>query len=341
MKTKRVILLGELLLRLDTGHERFVQADNFKAYFTGAEANAGASLANWGYDVFAVSRVPDHEIGQACVNYLRRFGINTGYVQRAGERIGVFYVETGASQRKSKVIYDRSHSAFTTFSDEGIDWSEVFSGAAWLHFSGTGPAVAPALIPVYHRAIAAARQNGVTVSCDLNYRSKLWSTDRAGEVMSALMAGVDVLFCNEEDAEKVFGISAAGSNVKTGDLSREGYVSVARQLADRFPFKHVAITLRESHSATENSWSALLYSDGAASFSRKRRIHVIDRVGAGDSFVAGVVYGLCEGMTREQTIEFAAAASCLKHTIPGDFNLVSLDEVNALLAGDDSGRIQR
>lgn len=340
--SKTVVLFGEVLMRLNTeGFSRLVQADRLQVYFTGAEANAGVALVNWGHAGRVVSRVPAHEIGQACVNYLRRFGLDTHFIQRGGERLGTFYVENGASQRQSKVIYDRKHSAFTGFSDEGWDWGQVFSGAHWLHFSGTAPAVAPQLVPVLKRACTEARRQGVTVSCDLNFRRKLWSGEEAGRTMAELMEFVDVLICNEEDAEMVFGIRAGDTRVTDGHLNRDGYIEVARQLQTRFDLAQVAITLRESLSASVNNWSAMLYAGGEAVFSRKYHIQIVDRVGGGDSFAAGLIYGLGEGWDSSRVVEFAVAASCLKHTIPGDFNLVSLEEVEALAAGDGSGRIQR
>lgn len=339
----RVLLFGELLMRLNTeGHERFVQADRWKVYYTGAEANAGVSLAQWGYRPEVISRVPAHEIGQACVNFLRRYGLDTRWVQRGGDRLGTFYVEAGASQRQSKVIYDRAHSAFTEFSDEGDwDWSTIFSGARWLHFAGTAPAVAPRLIPVLKRACAAARKHGVTVSCDLNFRRKLWSQEEARAAMTDLMEFVDVLICNEEDAEMVFGIKAAGTEVDAGKLSREDYEDVAKQLEARFGISKVAITLRESVSASFNRWSAILHDRNGTALSQRYDIQIVDRVGGGDSFAAGLIHGLCSDWPAQRTVDFAVAASCLKHTIPGDFNLVSLAEVESLCAGNSTGRIQR
>ena len=337
-----IVLFGELMMRLNTeGFERFVQAGRFNVCYTGAEANAGAALAAWGCDARLVSRVPAHEIGQSCINYMRRYGLDTRFVQRAGDRLGILYVENGASQRQSKVIYDRKDTAFTTFDDSGLDWHEVFRGARWLHFSGTAPAVAPRLAPVLQRACAAAKSGGVTISCDLNFRRKLWTQEEARKVMTGLMDYIDVLICNEEDADTVFGIKAAGSSIVGGHLSQAGYEDVARQLTERFKVSHVAITLRESLSATINNWSALLYSKGEACFSRKYNMHIIDRVGGGDSFAAGVIYGLSRGWDCRRAVEFAVAASCLKHTIPGDFNLVTLQEVETLMSGDGSGRIQR
>jgi 2-dehydro-3-deoxygluconokinase len=330
------------MIRLNTeGFSRFVQADRFNIYYTGAEANAGAALAGWGYEARLVSRVPTHDLGQACVNYMRRYGLDTRFVQRAGEKLGILYVENGASQRQSKVIYDRGGSAFATFSDEALDWNDVFRGARWLHFSGTAPALAPRLVPVLKRACAAAKSNGVTIGCDLNFRRKLWSQEEAGRVMTELMEFIDVLICNEEDAGMVFGIKARGDSVTSGHLDRDGYGDVARQLQERFGLSHVAITLRESLSATMNNWSALLYTKTECVFGKKYAIHIVDRVGGGDSFAAGLIYGLCEGWDTARVVDFAVAASCLKHTIPGDFNLVTLDEVKTLMAGDGSGRIQR
>ena len=339
----RVLLFGELLMRLNTeGYDRFVQADRWKVYYTGAEANAGAALANWGYHAQVVSRVPAHEIGQACINYLRRYGLDTQWVQRGGHRLGTFYVETGASQRPSKVIYDRAHSAFTEFEDQvDWDWARVFAGARWLHFAGTAPAVTPRMVPVLRRACAAAKAHGVTVSCDLNFRRKLWTQAEAETAMTELMEFVDVLICNEEDAEMVFGIKAAETEVAEGRLSHEGYVDVARQLTARFGFSHVAITLRESVSASFNRWSALLHTDAQTVFSPVHDIQIVDRVGGGDSFAAGLIYGLGEGWPPQRVVDFAVAASCLKHSIPGDFNLASLAEVESLCGGNASGRIQR
>ena len=340
---KAVVLFGEVMMRLNTeGFLRFVQADKFDVYYTGAEANAGAELAAWGIPARVVSKVPAHEIGQACVNYLRRFGLDTAFIQRGGDRLGILYVENGSSQRQSKVVYDRSGSSFTTFDDKDVDWRAVFKDAQWLHFSGTAPALSKRLVPVLKRACAAAKQCGVTISCDLNFRKKLWSAKTARKVMTELAEFIDVLICNEEDADVVYGIKARDTDITGGKLSREGYEDVARRLQERFRFSHVAITLRESVSATVNNWSALLYTKGKCHFSKRYNIHhIVDRVGGGDAFAGGLIYGLCERMAPQDTVEFAVAASCLKHAVTGDFNLVSLAEVEALASGDGSGRIQR
>ncbi len=340
--SKKIVGFGELLLRLGTSQfQRFTQARTFEAYYTGAEANTLVSLVNYGLEGYAVSKVPANDIGQACINFLKGHGLNTDYIVRGGDRLGLFYLETGASQRASKVIYDRANSAITTLKQGEIDWQIVLQGKDWLHFSGTAPALGPNMPEVVEEACQIAKEMGVTVSCDLNYRKKLWSPDKAQRVMTGLMAYVDVLICNEEDAEMVFGIKAEGVDVRSGRLEVEKYQAVARQLRQRFGCKHIAITLRESLSATFNNWSGVLY-DGAQLYrSRSYSMYVIDRVGGGDSFGGGLIYGLLTGMPLQDVIEFAAAASCLKHSVPGDFNLVSVEEVQTLMAGDASGRVQR
>jgi len=340
--SRKVVGFGELLIRLGTRQfQRFTQAREFEAYYTGAEANTCVSLANFGMDAYVVSKVPANDIGQACINFLKGHGLNTDYILRGGDRLGLFYLETGASQRPSKVIYDRANSAFTTLRKGEIDWKIVLQGKDWLHFSGTAPALGPDMPEVVEEACQIARQMGLTVSCDLNYRKKLWSPDKAQHVMTGLMAYVDVLLCNEEDAEMVFGIKAQGVDVRSGRLEAEKYQDVARQLHQRFGCKYIAITLRESLSATFNNWSGVLYDGTQLVRSRSYSMYVIDRVGGGDSFGGGLIYGLLTGMPLQDVIEFAAAASCLKHSVPGDFNLASLEEVKTLMAGDASGRVQR
>lgn len=340
--SKRVVGFGELLLRLGTPqHQRFAQARSFDVFYTGAEANTLVSLVNYGFEGYAVSKAPANDIGQACINFLKGHGLNTDYVVRGGDRLGLFYLETGASQRASKVIYDRANSAITTLKPGEIDWPAVLQGKDWLHFSGTAPALGPDMPAVVEEAGRAARQLGVTVSCDLNYRKKLWSPEKAGYVMTALMPYVDVLMCNEEDAEIVFGIKAEGVDVQSGRVDADKYEAVARRLVERFGCKYVAITLRESLSATFNNWSGVLYDGKELHRSRCYNLYIVDRVGGGDSFDGGLIYGLLAGMSPQDVVEFAAAASCLKHSVPGDFNLASLDEVKALMQGDMSGRVQR
>ena len=343
MSPRKVIAFGELLMRLEPkGYERFVQANEFCVRYTGAEANAAVSLVNFGMEGYVVSKVPDNEIGQACLNYLNRFGLNTQYVARGGERLGLFYLETGAAQRASKVIYDRAHSAIRESTLAEFDWEAICADKDWFHFSGTAPALGEKVQHVLETGLKAAKKHGISVSCDLNYRAKLWSPSEANRVMSGLMPYVDVLIGNEEDAEKVFGIRAEGSDVTRAKLVEDSYKQVAEQLQLKFGFKYVATTLRESMSASANGWGGLLYDGHQHYLSRRYLISpIVDRVGGGDSFTGGLIYGLLSGFDPLRCVEFAAAASCLKHSIPGDFNLVSAKDVETLLAGDASGRVQR
>ena len=339
---KRIITFGELMLRLaPEGYYRFVQVDKFGATFGGGEANVAVSLANYGFDAAFVSRLPVHEIGQAAVNSLRRYGVDTSCIVRGGERVGIYYLEKGASQRPSKVIYDRAGSAIATASPEDFDWKKIFEGADWFHFTGITPALNDNVAAICLEACKAARELGVKVSCDLNYRNKLWSKQKAGEVMGELCNYVDVCIANEEDAADVFGIKASNTDVTAGTVNHEGYKDVAKQLADRFGFEKVAITLRESLSANDNNWSAMLYDGTDYYFSKKYKMHIVDRVGGGDSFGGGLIAACLSGYDAQQTIEFAVAASCLKHSIEGDYNMVSMDEVLKLAGGDASGRVQR
>jgi len=335
---KKAVFFGELLMRLGTKrHERFVQANEFTVGFTGAEANAAVSLVNFGMDAYVVSSVPDNEIGQACINYIRRFGVNTDHIKRAGARLGTFYLETGASQRPSKVIYDRTGSSITELKVGEIDWDGIFQGKDWFHFCGTAPALADSVAEVVKEACRCAKACGLTVSCDLNYRRKLWSADKAGRVMTELMDFVDVFIANEEHSREIFGIEAHG----TGKAPVERGEDVARRLCDRFGLRYCAITCREGRSASDTTWSAVLCDGSTCYRSRQYQIHVVDRVGGGDAFSGALIYGLLSGMAPDETVEFAAAASCLKHAVHGDFNLVSADEVRALMAGDGAGRVQR
>ena len=338
----KVITFGEIMLRLQPdNYLRFVQADHYEALFGGAEANVAVSLSNFGLDAAFVTKLPDHEIGQAAVNALRRFGVDTSLITRGGARVGIYFCEKGASQRPSKVIYDRAHSAIAEAAATDFDWDVIFAGATWFHFTGITPALSPDMAAITEEACKKAKEKGITVSCDLNFRKKLWSRERAGEVMGKLCRYVDYCIANEEDAKDVFGIEAEATDIESGKLNREGYVSVAKQLTDRFGFKGVAITLRESISANDNRWSAMLYQNGEACFSKKYDVHIVDRVGGGDSFGAGLIYSLSTGKTSRDAIEFAVAASCLKHSIEGDMNCVSVKEVEALAAGNASGRVQR
>ena len=339
---KKVVTFGEIMMRLNPeGYQRFLQADRFEVSYAGGEANVAVSLAGYGMRSSFVSRVPAHEIGQCAINALRRFGVETEHVVRGGERLGVYYVEKGASQRASKVIYDRAASAIALAKPEEFDWDAIFDGADWFHWTGITPALGGNMPEICRQACRAAKAKGLRVSCDLNFRKKLWSSEQANAVMSELMPYVDVCIANEEDAKDVFGIVAENTDVDTGRIDQQSYISVARQLTQRFGFQKVAITLRGSISANDNDWAAMLYENEAASFSPTYRIHLVDRVGGGDSFGGGLIYALLMGKNNQEAINFAVAASCLKQTIEHDFNLVSVAEVEALAAGNASGRVQR
>jgi 2-dehydro-3-deoxygluconokinase len=339
---ERVVTFGEIMLRLaPEGYCRFVQARTLGAGFGGAEANVAVSLANFGLDAAFVTKLPGHEIGQAAVNRLREFGVDTSRIVRGGSRVGIYFLEKGASQRPSRVIYDRAHSAIAEAAPGDFDWKAILEGASWFHFTGITPALGDTAAAISAEACKEARARGITVSCDLNYRKNLWPREKAGEVMGRLMEYVDVCIANEEDAADVFGIHAEGSDISGGKLRGEGYQAVAKALSDRFGFKKVAITLRESVSASDNNWAAMLYEGGAFFFSKKYPVRIVDRVGGGDSFGAGLIYGSLRSLGPQGAVEFAAAASCLKHSIEGDFNHVSADEVRKLAAGDASGRVQR
>ena len=339
---KRAVTFGEIMLRLNPeGYLRFVQAERFEASYAGGEANVAVSLANYGDDAAFVTKVPEHEIGQCAVNALRHYGVDTRSMLRGGARLGLYYVEKGASQRGSKVIYDRANSAIALARREEFDWDAILAGADWFHWTGITPALGGELPEIVLDALKKCREKGITVSCDLNYRGKLWSREKANEVMSRLVPYVDVLIANEEDAKDVFGIESAGTDILGGRLNREGYADVARQLAERFGCRAVAITLRGSISASENNWAGMLYTGGQAYFSRNYLIHLVDRVGGGDSFGGGLIHALMKGMAPQDAIEFAVAASCLKQTIEHDFNHATEKDVLALVGGNASGRVQR
>ena len=338
----KVVCFGEIMLRLaPEGYYRFVQADKFTATYGGGEANVSVSLANYGMNASYVTKLPDNDIAQSCINSLRQFGVDTSDIVRGGERIGIYYLEKGASQRPSKVIYDRAYSAIAMAKREDFDWVKILDGATWFHFTGITPALSDNCAEICLDAVQTCKKLGITVSCDLNYRKKLWSKAKAGEVMSKLAPYIDICIANEEDAGDVFGIKADNTDISGGKLSHDGYKSVAKQLVDKFGFKKVAITLRGSISANDNNWAAMLYDGENYYFSKNYLIHIVDRVGGGDSFGGGLIYALSNGYSMQDTIEFAVAASCLKHSIEGDYNMVSVDEVLKLAQGDGSGRVQR
>jgi len=343
---KKVVTFGEIMLRLTPpGFLRFSQAGSFDVVYGGGESNVAVSLANYGLPVEFVTRLPNNDIGDCALMEMRKRGVGTSHIARGGERLGIYFLEMGAVSRGSKVIYDRAHSAIATIEKSMIDWEEVFADAQWFHWTGITPAISQGAADVCLEAVQAANQLGLTVSCDLNYRKKLWKYGKSpADVMPALVAGCDVILGNEEDAEKHFGIHPEGVDVTKGDtIDATAYVSVCRQLMDKFPkTKKVIITLRGSISASHNSWSGVLYNGHTLHEAPTYQItHIVDRVGGGDSFMAGLIYGLLHYMDDQKALNFAVAASCLKHTIYGDANLSTIDEVEKLMGGDASGRVAR
>ncbi len=338
----KVVTFGEIMLRLaPEGYYRFFQNDRMQATFGGGEANVAVSLANFGIDSTYVTKLPCHAIGQAAVDSLHYFGVDTSKIVRGGERVGIYYLEKGASQRGSVCIYDRAHSAIAEAVRSDFTWTSILEGADWFHFTGITPALGGELADICLDACKAAKAKGVKISCDLNYRGKLWTRAEACEAMTKLCEYVDVCIANEEDAKDIFGIEADGSDIYGGKLNHKGYKSVAKQLADRFGFEKVAITLRSSISASDNDWAGMLYDGKDYCFSKSYHLHIVDRVGGGDSFGAGLIYAMLSGRCSQDAIEFAVAASALKHSIEGDFNRVSVSEVEKLADGDSSGRVQR
>jgi 2-dehydro-3-deoxygluconokinase len=340
----KVVSFGELMLRLSPpGHERFLQSPLLRATFGGGEANVAVSLANFGLESYYVTRLPTHDIGTAAVRALQAEGVRTEFVQRGGDRVGVYFTEVGASQRASTVIYDRARSAISEMEPGSVTWRDVLAGASWFHCTGITPALGPKAAACTKEALEAAKASGARVSVDLNYRRKLWSEAEAQRVMRPLMALVDLVIANEEDIQSVLGLKVHGADVTRGALDPESYRDVAERLTNEFGVSQVAITLRESHSASENGWSAVLYEKAGRAFHRSQQydVTVVDRLGAGDSFAAGLIYGLVTGRPADASLRFAVAASALKHTIPGDFSRVSVAEVDQLAGGDASGRVQR
>lgn len=339
---KRIVTFGEIMLRLaPEGYLRFFQNDTMQATFGGGEANVAVSLANYGMDAAFVTKLPSHAIGQGAVNSLRALGVDTKDIVRGGERVGIYYLEKGASQRGSVCIYDRAYSAIQLAKREDFDWDKIFDGADWFHFTGITPALGENLVEICLDACKAAKAKGVKISCDLNYRGKLWTREQAREAMTKLCKYVDVCISNEEDAKDVFGIEAENTDIYGGKLDKEGYKSVAKQLMDTFGFEKVAITLRSSISANDNDWAGMLYDGTDYCFSKEYHLHIVDRVGGGDSFGGGLIYALLNGKTTQEAVEFAVAASALKHSIEGDYNRVTVSEVEKLAGGDASGRVQR
>lgn len=341
----KVVTMGEIMLRLSTpNNEKFIQADEFDINYGGGEANVAVSLADYGHDAEFVTAVPNNEIGECALAALKKYGVCTKNVAKCGERLGIYFLETGASMRASKVIYDRAHSAISTATAADFDFDKILKGADWFHFTGITPAVSDSAAVLTEEALKTAKKHGVTVSVDLNFRKKLWSSEKAQKVMTNLMQYVDVCIGNEEDAELVLGFKPGNTDVTSGDLELAGYKNIFEQMVDKFNFKYAISSLRVSHSASDNGWSACIYNGETKEFyhSKEYRISpIVDRVGGGDSFAGGVICGLVDGKEFKEALEYGVAASALKHTIPGDFNLVSRKEVETLAGGDASGRVQR
>ena len=339
----KIVTLGEIMLRLSPAglNNRFVQADRFDVVYGGGEANVAVSLANYGHDAYFVTKLPKHEIGQSALNALRRYGVHTDHIARGGNRLGIYYLESGSAMRPSKVIYDRAGSSIAEATAADFDFDAIMEGADWFHWSGITPALSDEAAELTRLACEAAKRHGATVSVDLNFRKKLWTKEKAQSIMRPLMQYVDVCIGNEEDAELCLGFKP-DADVEGGKTDAEGYKAIFEQMRREFDFRYVISTLRESFSASHNGWKAMIY-DGKEFYVSKRYdiLPIVDRVGGGDSFSGGVIHGLLTKPTQGEALEFAVAASALKHTINGDFNLVSVEEVEALAGGDGSGRVQR
>lgn len=339
---QKVVTLGEIMLRLSTpDYKRFVQSDSFDVTYGGGEANVAAALCNYGLRGTFVTKVPNNPIGQSAINHLRRYGVDTQYIARGGERLGIDFLETGASMRASQVVYDRAGASIADVDPAAFDWDAILEGADWFHTTGITPALSDKAAILAETALKAARTKGITTSIDLNYRKKLWSKEKARKVMTELCRHVDVCIGNEEDADTTLGFQAAQTDVTKGELHLDGYKDVFRQMREKFGFSFIASSLRESHSASDNGWSALVYDGNDFYHTKKYQVRIVDRVGSGDSFASGLIYGLVTGMTMPEAAEFGVAASALKHTIPGDLNHATLAEVKDLMKGDGSGRVQR
>ena len=338
----KIVTMGEIMLRLSSpGNSRFIQSDSFDVNYGGGEANVAVSLQNYGDEAYFVSKVPEHEIGQAAINSLRRFGVNTDYVVRGGNRLGIYYLETGCSLRPSKVIYDRAHSSISEAQPSDFDFDTIFKGMRGFHWSGITPALSDNAAECVRQACIAAKKAGVIISCDLNYRKKLWTPEKAQSVMRPLMQYVDICIGNEEDAEMCLGYRP-DADVENGKTDASGYRGIFRKMVKEFGFRYVIGTLRESFTASNNGWKAMIYNGDLFYVSHRYEIHpIVDRVGGGDAFSAGIIHCLANGISQEKALEFAVAASALKHTIPGDVNMVSLAEVESLMNGNGNGRVER
>jgi len=339
---KKVVTLGEIMMRLSTpGYERFVQSDSFDVTYGGGEANVAAAICNYGNNGTFVTKVPDNALGQAAINHLRRYGVDTQFIAKGGQRLGIYFLETGASMRASQVIYDRAGASIADAEVKDFNFDKILEGADWFHTTGITPALSDKCAAVAEAALKAAKAKGITTSIDLNYRKKLWSKEKAREIMTKLCQYVDVCIGNEEDADTTLGFKAKGTDITKGELNLEGYKDVFKQMKEKFNFKYIASTLRESHSASDNGWSALVYDGKEFYHTRQYEVRIVDRVGSGDSFASGFIHGLVTGMAMKDAAEFGVAASALKHTIPGDLNHATVKEVMDLVQGDASGRVQR
>ena len=340
--SKKVVTLGEIMLRLSTpDFKRFVQADTFDITYGGGEANVSAALCNYGLNGTFVSKVPNNPIGQSAINHLRRYGVDTQFIARGGERLGIYFLETGASMRASQVVYDRAHASIADVDAAEFDFDKILDGASWFHTTGITPALSDKAAALTEAALKAAKAKGITTSIDLNFRKKLWTKEKAREIMTKLCEHVDVCIGNEEDADLCLGFKAKDTDVTKGELNLDGFKDVFKQMKDRFGFKFIASSLRESHSASDNGWSALVYDGSEFYHTKQYSVRIVDRVGSGDSFASGLIYGLVTGMPMSEAAEFGVAASAIKHTIPGDLNHATLSDVKDLMKGDGSGRVQR
>ncbi len=339
---KKIVTLGEIMLRLSTpDFKRFVQADSFDVTYGGGEANVAAAICNYGENGTFVTKVPKNPIGQAAINHLRKYGVDTQYIVRGGDRLGIYFLETGASMRASQVVYDRAGASIADVDISEFNFDKILEGADWFHTTGITPALSDKAAALAEAALKTAKAKGITTSIDLNYRKKLWSKEKARQIMTNLCQYVDVCIGNEEDADTTLGFKAANTDITKGELNLEGYKDVFKQMEEKFGFKYIASTLRESHSASDNGWSALVYDGNEFYHTRQYEVRIVDRVGSGDSFASGFIYGLVTGMPMNDAAEFGVAASAIKHTIPGDLNHATLEEVKGLMKGDASGRVQR
>jgi 2-dehydro-3-deoxygluconokinase len=339
---KKVVTLGEIMMRLSTpDFKRFVQSDSFDVTYGGGEANVAAALCNYGLNGTFVTKVPNNPLGQSAINHLRRYGVDTQFIARGGNRLGIYFLETGASMRASQVVYDRADASISDVDASEFDFDKIFEGADWFHTTGITPALSDKAAALTEAALKEAKARGITTSIDLNYRKKLWTKEKAREVMTRLCQYVDVCIGNEEDADTTLGFTSKGTDVTKGELNLDGYKDVFQQMKAKFGFKYIASTLRESHSASDNGWSALVYDGSEFYHTKSYEVRIVDRVGSGDSFASGFIYGLVTAMKMSDAAEFGVAASAIKHTIPGDLNHATLAEVKDLVGGDGSGRVQR